>query len=219
MTCTICSSLESVLRESHRASLRNLTPEDLMVRFQQGCTAAFDELYERYAPRIAAYFRWRRGPWSADAADAAQAAFTRLIQYRMQFNTKRLFYPWLLAIARNTTWSAYRRLRGVVLTALTPNVRDEELDQENIELRRWIADLPADLRKVIELTYFAGMTSPEAGELLRIPPGTVDSRKHRAIAALRARAIEKCSTDVSRRPTTVRRPGGENSRFSSDAHS
>ena len=55
----------------------------------------------------------------------------------------------------------------------------------DLELRQGIGRLPAELREVVELTFFAGLTEREAGDVLCVPAGTVASRKHRAIAALR----------------------------------
>lgn len=50
---------------------------------------------------------------------------------------------------------------------------------------RALSTLPADLKAVVELTYFYGFSYPEIGEILSCPVGTVKSRMHAARARLR----------------------------------
>ena len=48
-----------------------------------------------------------------------------------------------------------------------------------------LAKLPADLKAVIELTYYYGFSQQEIGEILSCPVGTVKSRMHAARARLK----------------------------------
>ncbi|HET8899621.1 MAG TPA: RNA polymerase sigma factor [Rhodanobacteraceae bacterium] len=54
------------------------------------------------------------------------------------------------------------------------------------ELRRALQKLPATARDVLLLSEFAGLSGSEIAALLRIPPGTVASRKHLAMSKLKA---------------------------------
>jgi RNA polymerase sigma factor (sigma-70 family) len=54
------------------------------------------------------------------------------------------------------------------------------------QLERGFRRLETDQRTVLVLHYYLGLTLDEAAEILGIPPGTVRSRLHRAIAAMRA---------------------------------
>jgi RNA polymerase sigma-70 factor (ECF subfamily) len=53
-------------------------------------------------------------------------------------------------------------------------------------MQRRLAALPDRLREVIVLRYYHDLAEPEIAETLSIPRGTVKSRLHAAVAALRA---------------------------------
>lgn len=54
-------------------------------------------------------------------------------------------------------------------------------------LRSSLLDLPDDLARVIEGTYYDGMSASELASQLGVPVGTVKSRLARAISHLRQR--------------------------------
>jgi RNA polymerase sigma-70 factor (ECF subfamily) len=65
-----------------------------------------------------------------------------------------------------------------------------EADQVDAMLDQWIVAealdrLTPEHRDVIVECYYRGHSTAEAAEILRIPPGTVKSRTHYAIRALR----------------------------------
>jgi RNA polymerase sigma factor (sigma-70 family) len=49
-----------------------------------------------------------------------------------------------------------------------------------------LADLPADLREIVVLRYWADLPLDEVAVVLGIPAGTARSRLHRALERLRA---------------------------------
>jgi RNA polymerase sigma-70 factor, ECF subfamily len=198
--CSFCQSDHSAERELHRKALKDMRDEELIVRFQGGCSLAFDELYTRYFPRLVAYFNWRNGFSGGDAEDTANSAFVRVIQCKKEYHpNKGLFAPWLYRIAMNTAFTAYRRIRAFVSLALVPEPAGcDELPE--FALRKCVQGLPCELKAVIELTFFAGLTDREAGEALGIPAGTVASRKHRALTALK--------DQLSRRSVSSQRASG-----------
>jgi RNA polymerase sigma-70 factor, ECF subfamily len=53
------------------------------------------------------------------------------------------------------------------------------------ELRARIAELPENMRAVLLLRYYEGMSEAEMAEALEIPRGTVKSRLHAALRELR----------------------------------
>lgn len=55
-----------------------------------------------------------------------------------------------------------------------------------LEVRRALQRLPAASREVLLLSEFSGLCGREIAALLHIPPGTVASRKHHAVAQLKA---------------------------------
>ena len=54
------------------------------------------------------------------------------------------------------------------------------------QLERGFRRLDLDQRSVLVMHYYLGFSLDEAAEVLRVPPGTVRSRLHRAIASMRA---------------------------------
>lgn len=53
------------------------------------------------------------------------------------------------------------------------------------EVRKALAELPHDQRRVLEMAYFAGMTQAAIAEELGIPLGTVKTRTLAAMQKLR----------------------------------
>jgi RNA polymerase sigma-70 factor (ECF subfamily) len=60
-------------------------------------------------------------------------------------------------------------------------------DQERHRVRDAVSSLPEDLRDVVLLCEFSGMSYAEIAGTLSIPEGTVGSRRHRALKLLRSR--------------------------------
>jgi RNA polymerase sigma-70 factor (ECF subfamily) len=54
------------------------------------------------------------------------------------------------------------------------------------QLERGFRRLDLDQRSVLVMHYYLGFSLDEAAAVLAVPPGTVRSRLHRAIAAMRA---------------------------------
>ncbi len=106
--------------------------------------------------------------------------------------------PWLFAVARRIAVDAHRRRRarplevGDDVLAQIPT-QDDDVDRA---LDGWlVADALAALspahREVLVQTYFAGRSVAEAAEVLGVPPGTVKSRTHYALQALRLALLER----------------------------
>jgi RNA polymerase sigma-70 factor (ECF subfamily) len=106
--------------------------------------------------------------------------------------------PWLFAVARRIAVDAHRRRIarprevGDDALALVP----DPVDEVERALDSWIvADAVAVLspahREVLVHTYFRGRTVSEAADELGIPVGTVKSRTHYALQALRLALLER----------------------------
>jgi RNA polymerase sigma-70 factor (ECF subfamily) len=106
--------------------------------------------------------------------------------------------PWLFAVARRIVVDAHRRRRarprevGDDVLALIPT-QDDDVDRA---LDAWLVADALDAlspahREVLVQTYFAGRSVGEAARVLGIPPGTVKSRTHYALQALRLALLER----------------------------
>ena len=78
--------------------------------------------------------------------------------------------PWLIVSPEDTVEF---HIRGYTVTV------------ENAALGQAIAVLPIRLRDVALLYYFAGMSDPQIGQLLRLKPDTVQHRRAASLAKLR----------------------------------
>ena len=98
--------------------------------------------------------------------------------------------PWLFTVARNIVvdeWRRHRTDRDVPLEEGTATAEDDRTDAV---LDTWIvgealARLSPDHRAVLEQCYYQGRTTADAARVLGIPEGTVKSRAHYALRALR----------------------------------
>jgi RNA polymerase sigma-70 factor (ECF subfamily) len=98
--------------------------------------------------------------------------------------------PWLFTVARNIVvdeWRRHRTDRDVPLDSGAETAVEDRTDQV---LDSWIVGdalthLTADHRAVLDQCYYQGRTTAEAARALGIPEGTVKSRAHYALRALR----------------------------------
>ncbi len=160
---------------------------------RQDAVDAFDSLYRRhrdYVTRVALRFCSDR----EIAADTLQETFIYLLRkfppggdgLVLTAQLRSLLYP----VARNLTLSALRRRhRDDHVTEIEPDQlpdpRTVDLEYEN--LGKAMAGLSASHREVLLLRFVDGMRIDEIAEALEIPPGTVKSRLHFAVGALRDR--------------------------------
>jgi RNA polymerase sigma-70 factor, ECF subfamily len=174
---------------------RNLSMEDILIaRAQRGDATAFQRLVEIYHE-----VAWRTArvmvPDYAMAEDAMQEAWFDAWKYLSTFQVGRPFRPWLLTLVAN-------RCRKIVLArskAPMPiemieadGLIDEEALQAllrvevNSQLTSVLVSLSAEQRQVLELRFFADLELAEIALVIGVSLGTVKSRLHRAIQALRA---------------------------------
>jgi len=79
-----------------------LSDEALMVRLMEGEAAAFDLLYQRYAPRIRTFvYRFIGNRESAE--DVTQEIFLKVYRNPRAFDPRKRFLTWIFAVARNAS--------------------------------------------------------------------------------------------------------------------
>lgn len=190
-----------------RTPAAGIPDEELFRRFRSTRDpAAFASLVHRFERELYGYLR-RYLHDAQLAEDVFQATFLRVHQKADRFEEGRRFRPWLYAVATHQAIDARRRDRRHRLAALDaprgghgdsaalvdslPASGDragDRLDDE--ESCRWVreavAGLPAAQRDAVTLVYGRGLKYRQVAEALGIPLGTVKSRLHAALAALRA---------------------------------
>jgi len=92
-----------------RAKLKDLTDEQLMLRVQEGNSASFDLLVERYRVRLFNYL-FRLVGNRDDAEEIAQEAFVKAYIHAEKYKTIAKFSTWLYTIATNLVRNRMRSL-------------------------------------------------------------------------------------------------------------
>jgi RNA polymerase sigma-70 factor (ECF subfamily) len=157
-----------------------------MVQVQTGSESALGTLVDRWRGPLFGFLQRRSGP--VDADDLFQETWLRVVRARRRFDPRRRFSTWLFQIANNLCRDRFRRaavaLRGRAAFVEIPRAAEPGPDVR-IDLERRLAALPDRLREVLVLRYLRDLGEREIAEILEIPPGTVKSRLHAAVRALR----------------------------------
>ncbi|MEU0127049.1 sigma-70 family RNA polymerase sigma factor [Streptomyces sp. NPDC006289] len=101
--------------------------------------------------------------------------------------------PWLFRVARNLVIDEYRMRKtrpqevngNTWLEDLLTRPDDVDWLLSSLLLKEAFRELSPAHREALYETYFYGRSMRETGEVLGVPPGTVKSRVHHAVRALR----------------------------------
>jgi RNA polymerase sigma factor (sigma-70 family) len=156
--------------------------------------AAFQELFQHFAPRVKAYLM-RLGVNAQAADDLAQEALLALWRKAVLFDpVKASAATWLFTIARNLRIDALRRdriavpdgMEAALLPQAEPDAGEELCAREREEaLRQALHALPAEQHQIVLLSFFSDKPHGEIASELGIPLGTVKSRLRLAMTRLR----------------------------------
>jgi len=176
-----------------------LPDEQLVARLAMADIRAFEALYDRYGALV--YSTALRVVGDTQLAeDTAQEVFLRVWQRPDQYVPQRgRFVTWLLTVARNGAIDRIRargrrRLHetaGEELGRALPADEGEDLAHaaqladERQRVRRALASLPPEQRRVIEMAYYGGYALREIAVALSQPLGTVKTRIRRGMQRLR----------------------------------
>ena len=170
------------------------TDEELFQRVRGGDMRAFDLLYARYETRLFGFLMGLLGS-RADAEDVFHEAFMRTLKSaEVTFDRGREggFRAWLFRIARNVASNRRRSdVRGKRAVLAIPEVEptqgadDALLARQRIHaLEGAVGRLPPALSELYELRT-SGLSYEEIADVLEIPIGTLKSRMHQMVTALR----------------------------------
>jgi RNA polymerase sigma-70 factor (ECF subfamily) len=127
---------------------------------------------------------------AAEAQDAVQDALVKAWRSWDSLRDPASFAPWFDRIVVNVCRDRMRRHRGVRWVDLEAagDVEAHDAFREMFardEAARAVASLDPDHRVVVVLRFWRDMTLEQVAELLGLPLGTVKSRLHYALRALR----------------------------------
>jgi RNA polymerase sigma-70 factor (ECF subfamily) len=156
-----------------------------------GDVAGFEGLYHRYKQWVANLAFRFTGDRDL-ALDVLQETFSYLLRKFPGFALTAQMTTFLYPAVRNLSVVAKRKVRRLNLVSEPPEpAGGEEEDAERaqarsrVELGRVMAGLPEGQREALLLRFVDGMSLEEVAQALEVPVGTVKSRLHLGLKALR----------------------------------
>jgi RNA polymerase sigma-70 factor, ECF subfamily len=198
-------------RIDHGVPVATTQPDGLVERMQSGELDAFEEFFNTYKrPVYTTALAITRDPFLAE--EILQDCFVKAYRVRHRLRRDVSPLPWLQRVTTNLCYSRIARRRAFVepLTALITNLvadlttRPDQVveSREIIEvLQRGIDALPPKQQTAIILYYLHGYSLAESAEIADCNVGTMKSRLHYALKALRARLPEERRAPM---PATLR---------------
>ena len=116
---------------------------------------------------------------AAEAEDATQEAVTKAWESRGKLRDDDRFAAWFGRIVANVCQDRLRRRRGVRVVEIFRDALARD------EVGRLVRTLPPDQQLVVALRFWRDLPLEEIAERLDLPLGTVKSRLHYAMRALR----------------------------------
>lgn len=178
------------------------TDEELIARFQDGDTYAFEQIVMRYkAPLVNFVFHFLGS--RIDAEDVVQETFLRVFRNKHLYRNIAKFSTWIYTIAGNLAKTELRRRkRRRVISLSKMGFENKEYDipdflsspdqvvdgeMKETKIRNEIQQLPVKFREVVILRDIKDLSYEEISHILKIPIGTVKSRVNRGRLRLQKR--------------------------------
>jgi RNA polymerase sigma-70 factor (ECF subfamily) len=177
--------------------------EALMLEFQSGSRAAFEELFARYHKPLYGFFG-RRLNNPARAEDLAQETFLAVIRGASRYEPRALVKTYLYGIALKLLAAERRK----VLRSTSEQSASEPTDgtpESVLWVRQALEKLDAPEREILMLREYEQLSYSDIAELLRIPVNTVRSRLFRSRLALKGYLESEAKTNRAPR-ASARQP-------------
>jgi RNA polymerase sigma-70 factor, ECF subfamily len=168
-------------------------------RLRDGDPQAISALMARYQHRLFRYLlRMVSEPGAAE--DLFQQTWLRIIERTQSYDARRSFEGWLFAVAHNLAIDYLRRRKPESLDeelpsgetqsnqiqSVFPGALDLILSRERSDIvLEAVSELHVTFREVIALRFEEELKLEEIAEVLNLPIGTVKTRLHRGLKALR----------------------------------
>jgi RNA polymerase sigma-70 factor (ECF subfamily) len=176
--------------------------EALMLEFQGGSRAAFEELFARYHKLLYGFFG-RRLNNPERAEDLTQETFLAVIRAVSRYEPRALVRTYLYGIALKLLAAERRKF----LTSSTSGQSTTEPQTGGtpecvIWVRQALEKLDAPEREILMLREYEQLSYSDIAELLRIPVNTVRSRLFRSRLALKNHLGSEARSNPALRAST-----------------
>jgi len=173
------------------------TDEKALVEAAQQDPRHFADLYEANFERVYAFVS-RRVHARADVEDVTAEVFQQALANLGRFEWRGIpFVAWLYRIAANAVadrWQSLAREDGrPVMDVPAVEFDDAEIErtQRRARLYRYVANLPAEQRRVIEMRFAEEKSIREISKALGKSTGAIKQLQHRAYTKLRELALKE----------------------------
>jgi RNA polymerase sigma-70 factor, ECF subfamily len=176
----------------------------LVQRMLRGEQRAFDEFFDAYAARLAAFAARRCSLDASELEDVVQLTMINAMRGLATFRGGSALFTWLCQICRNqladVRRKAGRQPKAQSLDEMSARKATAEIvelidyrdpleectdDSTRSSVRRTINHLPASYARILELRYGDDLTVPEIARLLQLSESAAESRLVRARQAFR----------------------------------
>lgn len=163
-----------------------VSDDELIEQADKGNPEAFEALYRRHRDWVYR-LAWRFTGNQADALDVLQETFLYLLGkfpgFRLTASLTTFLYPAVKHLSLNVR---RRRSSGQADEEILLSLPDPDTPHTSrTELAAVLATLPVEQREVVLMRFLDDMNLEEIAQALQVPTGTVKSRLHRALDALR----------------------------------
>ena len=175
--------------------------EALMLEFQGGSRAAFEELFVRYRKPLYGFFR-RRLNNPEQAEDLTQETFLAVIRAASRYEPRASVRTYLYGIALKLLAAERRKF---LTSGTSGQSATEPKTDGTAECVLWVRQamemLDAPEREILMLREYEQLSYSEIAELLRIPVNTVRSRLFRSRLALKSYLKSEAKNNPALRPS------------------
>jgi len=176
--------------------------EALMLEFQGGLRAAFEELFARYRKSLYAFFG-RRLNNPEQAEDLTQETFLAVIRAASRYEPRASVRTYLYGIALKLLAAERRKfLTSSTSGQSAPEPKTEGNPDCVLWVRQALEKLDAPDREILMLREYEQLSYSDIAELLRIPLNTVRSKLLRSRLALKSYLEAEAKTNPVLRPST-----------------
>ena len=173
--------------------------EALILEFQGGSRAAFEELFARYRKPLYGFFA-RRLNNPERAEDLTQETFLAVIRAASRYEPRASVRTYLYGIALKLLAAERRKFAASsTLGQPAPEPKTDGAPESVLWVRQAMEKLDAQERGILMLREYEQLTYSDIAELLRIPINTVRSRLFRSRLALKSYLESQARTNPGSR--------------------